>query len=178
MCRETCEIASGVTLEEAFTATRDVVTQVLALETLCQASDELLSKIEPAFRKIDTIDAELKKKIELLIERVRKVQRQALNDPAKCQVYVDRNQDAAHAGQVLDPKWWTVGAFRTWMNPKFQHSLVMMPPGHGKSVGMTILIAFEIGHQPELRCLWVHQNLQMATDALTRYVRSTAAKMS
>ena len=166
MVRETCEIASGVTLEEAFTARRDVVTQALALDTLLQATEDLLGKLEVAFRKIDGIDDAQKKRLVSAIERIVKVQRQAVGDPAKCQIYVDRNQDAAHAGQLLEPKWWTVCAFRTWMNPHFQHSLVMMPPGHGKSVGMTMLLAFEVGHQPELRCLWVHQNSQMAADAL------------
>jgi len=166
--RADCEESTGMTLGDVMAEKMDAIQLYSRLNDMTEATEDLLNQMESAFEKIDSIDAALKKKMVSLRDRVLKLQAAAREDPAKCMIYIDRNCDPDQAGELMDPKWWNVANFRTWTDPHYQHSLVMMPPNHGKTTALGILVVFEIGHQPELRCLLVFDISTRAGDMMGR----------
>ena len=166
--RDDCEESCGIALAEVMAQKMDAVQLISRLRDLTEATEDVLGKLEGAFDKIDTIDADLKKKLIAQGVRVVALQKKAREDPAKFMIYVDRNADPEHAGELMDPKWGGVAAFRTWNDPDYQHSLVMMPPNHGKTTALTCQLPYELGHTPELRCLLVFDTDDRAGKAMIR----------
>lgn len=88
-----------------------------------------------------------------LLHTVQSLQWRARNDPAKFMVYVFRDADPTRAGEVLDLQWFHVSWFGVWLDPDKPNSLVMAPPGFGKSFCVCAMDIWEAGTRPELRFL-------------------------
>ena len=88
-----------------------------------------------------------------IIRATKGLQWQARHDPAKFMAYVFRDADPSKAGEVLDLQWFHVSWFGVWLDPTRPNSLVMAPPGHGKSFCVCAMDIWEVGRKPELRVL-------------------------
>jgi hypothetical protein len=88
-----------------------------------------------------------------IIRATKNLQWQARHDPAKFMAYVFRDADPSRAGEVLDLQWFHVSWFGVWLDPTKPNSLVMAPPGHGKSFCVCAMDIWEVGRKPELRVL-------------------------
>lgn len=88
-----------------------------------------------------------------IIRATKTLQWQARHDPAKFMAYVFRDADPSRAGEVLDLQWFHVSWFGVWLDPIRPNSLIMAPPGHGKSFCACAMDIWEIGRKPELRVL-------------------------
>jgi len=88
-----------------------------------------------------------------IIETVRQLQWAARHDPAKFMAYVFRDADPSHANEVLELEWFHVSWFGVWLDPNKPNSLIMAPPGHGKSFCICAMDIFEAANKPELRFL-------------------------
>ena len=88
-----------------------------------------------------------------IIRATKCLQWQAKHDPAKFMAYVFRDADPSKAGEVLDLQWFHVSWFGVWLDPDKPNSLIMAPPGHGKSFCVCAMDIWEVGRKPELRVL-------------------------
>ena len=156
-----CERKTGFSTRDAAAREQNPLTRfVTFLET---PPDELV-KLEAAFLRIDSIHADVKKKCSELVARTRSLQTQARADRAKGLVYVMRNNNAEKAGEILDLQRFHVRFFEIWNDPIANNSLVMAPPGSGKSTCMRWQFASDIGECPELRCLGLYDKQERAND--------------
>ncbi len=145
-----CKIMTGLELTDVAARGQDPIKRFI---DIMSHGEEELQAVEAAYLKIDSIQDSLKKKWSDMIRRVIILQRGARADPAKFMAYVFRDADERRAGKVLEFEWFHLAYFQTWNDPAYQNSLVMAPPGHGKSFCLRAQAAWEVGNSPELRCL-------------------------
>ena len=149
-----CEANTGIPYEEAARQSQD---RIAAFMGLMQSSEAELVAVEAAIAAITDIRVtnELKKKWTRLINRTKALQEQCREDPAMCWVYVGRNDDSEHAGELFELAECHIDMFDIWNDAGYLHSLIEAPVGHGKSTNLRGQIVWEIGKQPELRCLYI-----------------------
>jgi len=120
---------------------------------LAQTPRSEFAELRRAYYAIDGVTRAERSKWDDLIRLAKCLQWQAKHDPAKFMAYVFRDADPSHAGMVLDLQWFHVSWFGVWMDRKHAHSLIMAPPGHGKSFCACAMDLWECGNRPELRFL-------------------------
>ena len=171
---EGCEANTGIPLADA---SRQNVDRVAAFMGLMESSEADLGGLEKTVAAIrdPRIDGALKKKWADLIQRTIRLQHVCREDPLLCWLYVGRDEDPKRAGKVFRMAPIHQEFFNIWTDPDYLHSLIEAPIGHGKSTNMRGLMIWEIGRQPELRCLYITDEAtkaQRTVSALKRLMRS------
>lgn len=131
-------------------------------------SAQELMEVRRAYHALDGVSDAEAAMWDAQIDRVLALQHQARHDPARFMVYVYRDADPSRAGQVLELEWFHVSWFGVWFDTEHPHSLVMAPPGHGKTFCFSAAAAFEVGNHPELRCLLLFDEARKLTKEVLR----------
>jgi len=118
-----------------------------------QTPPEEMIELRKAYYSADGTTATERSRWDETLRAVRELQWRARHDPAKFMVYVFRDADPSKAGEVLDLQWFHVSWFGVWLDPLKPNSLIMAPPGHGKSFAVCAMDIWEVGRRPELRFL-------------------------
>jgi len=145
--------------------------------SLMESSQRELDALEKAIRGLNDprVTEALKKKWIELIHRTSAIQGACRKDPLLCWVYVGRDEDPTRAGQMFRMAAIHKRFFEIWTDPDHMHSLIEAPIGHGKSTNMRGLMVWEIGREPELRCLYITDEAskaQRTVSAVKRVMRS------
>lgn len=147
--KESCEMCTGVKADDIFRERRD---PLVRFEGLLESGEHELLQTKEALRQIDrTRLSEPKKKRWLrIIDETIELQNECRKDYVKAWVYIGRTSEK---NEIFKMSRIHLDYFDVWNNPDYNHSLVMAPPGHGKTVSMRGQICCELGDNPELRCL-------------------------
>jgi len=89
-------------------------------------------------------------------------------------VYVFKEDRPGRTTERLRMAWFHLEYFNVWNDPDTPNSLIQAPVGHGKSVSSRIQMAYDIGHQPEVRNLFITDVMDKARKTVT--VMKTALK--
>ena len=154
LIKDLCLTFTGVSLEDMARQQKDPIERFIGL---MEASEAELVQVEKAIKDIDDkrVTPTVKKKWRKLIHRALALQQQARSDPAKFMVYIMRNDDPGHVGEVLFLQPFHLDFFDIWRDPGFANSLIEAPVGHSKSTCLRALRCFEVGENPSLRCLYI-----------------------
>ena len=163
---QACLECTGMSLEEASRNRQDPIRR---FQSLIESGEAELVALEAAVKDIDEKEVpDGKKKSWLnLIARTRALQAECREHPAKFWTYVARDDRPKKtrnkaAASVLKMEPFHLQMFRVWNDPEAPNSLIMAPPGHGKSTNLRGQILYEIGHHPELRCLYITDEVRKA----------------
>ena len=118
-----------------------------------QTPSEAFPELRKAYYGLEGTTRDERLRWDEMLRCARKLQWQARHDPAKFMVYVFRDADPSKAGEVLDLQWFHVSWFGVWLDKDRANSLIMAPPGHGKSFCVCAMDIWEAGRRPELRFL-------------------------
>lgn len=154
MLRNDCLEQTGVELADAG---RQRLDPVQKLDSVLETNSDQLDRLIDAIGQIDDIRAtdEKKKRWIGIIRRCQTLQAECRADSAKATVYFLRNDIPGHVGQLLHMKPFHLKMHEIWADPETPHSVIMAPPGHAKSTNLRGYMAWEFGHKPELRCLYL-----------------------
>jgi len=154
---DACLANTGVSYEDAARVGQDRIASFIGI---MEHSAAELEQVQAAFEKADDdrITEGLKKKWRILIQRTIRLQREARADPAKFMLYVGRDDDKEHAGEVFDLAACHLRYFSIWNDDTFPHSLTEAAVGHGKSTCLRYQAAWEVCDSPELRCLFITED--------------------
>ena len=112
-----------------------------------------LTALRRAYYALTGPTFEEKTRWDAILETTKELQWEARHDPAKFMAYVFRDADPSKAGQVLELEWFHVSWFGVWLDPVKPNSLIMAPPGHGKSFCVCAMDIWDAARMPELRFL-------------------------
>ena len=127
-----------------------------------------LLELRRAYYAIPEVTASERAHWDEIIQATMNLQRQARHDPAKFMAYVFRDADPSRAGEVLTLEWFHVSWFGVWLDPIHPHSLIMAPPGHGKSFCVCAMDIWEVARMPELRFLALTDTAEKVPDDILR----------
>ncbi len=149
---DNCMAKTSIALEDA---TREQMAPLLRFKGLLKTSAEDLKAVRKAVIGIDEIemDEDEKKKAVALIDEAIALQKECRDHPAKSWVYIGRDSED---GTVFRMSPVHIRFFRVWNNPDYQNSMVMAPPGHGKTTCLRGQVIWEVGQDPKLRCLLIY----------------------
>lgn len=152
--KDACEKTTGVVLEDAAKSRVDPVEKVLSCESMLECTEHELVAAEAAYHKIDDIrlTEEAKKKFSRLVRRTIRLQHEARMDPAKFTAYVGRDSEDGSVFSFADIH---IFFFDVWNDVHYPNSLIMAPPGHGKSTLLRHYVCWCIGKRPERRVLYL-----------------------
>ncbi len=147
-----CLSNTSIPLEDA---KRERMAPLLRFKGLLKTSKEELKLVRKAVMEIDVIemDEDEKKKAVALIDEAIALQKECRDHPAKSWVYIGRDQET---GEVFKMAPVHICFFRVWNNPDYQNSMIMAPPGHGKTTCLRGQVIWEVGQDPKLRCLLMY----------------------
>ena len=128
-----------------------------------------LVEVREAYHQSAEVTAEEKARWDGLIDTALILQHAARYDPAKYMVYVFRDADPSRAGQVMELEWFHVSWFGVWLDPIRPNSLIMAPPGHGKTFCLAAMDTWEMGYRPELRFLLLLDQSEKANKEVMRH---------
>lgn len=156
----------GVDLEAARLGQLDPIRRLLNDPELVNHNADALHAIEAAINAADALNATErteKKKWLSLIKRTLDLQRRANENPVAFTLYVVRDQDH---DDVLNFEEIHVAFFEAWNDPEYQNSLVLAPPGVGKTTALYGQNLWDFKDDQSLRCLKIGQDMPTAVKRL------------
>jgi len=141
----------SVTDEEISDAAGRVMSPVdrLSRLALIEHTDAQLTELEEAIAVVDGLNAKKKERWLSLIARTRKLQTLAKSKAIYNWIYIGRTSED---NQVFTMGEMQVRFFEVWADP-IQHSLIMAPPAHAKTISLTGQMLWDIKENPQVRTL-------------------------
>ena len=160
-----CYNKTGLTIGEAMRDQSDPIARFMGL---MESGEKDLNRLIEAIRLIDDerVSDPLKKKWTRMIGQVSEIQKACRADPATFGIYVEQDQDEGSRGQYMHLKAFHLLMYEVWTDKTNLNSLIEAPVGHGKTTHLRILIAWEIGRDPELCCAYFTDEVKKAEKAL------------
>jgi hypothetical protein len=117
---------------------------------LIEHTDAQLTELESAINAVVGIDSKKKFLWLSFIQRTRQLQKVAKSSAITNWIYVGRTSEDNTVFQMgeIHKRF-----FEVWGDKSVQHTLIMAPPSHGKTVSMTGCIIFDLVQNPRLRVL-------------------------
>jgi hypothetical protein len=173
--KETCLAQTSIKMEDQAKRQVDPLITLVERGGLLDCSADELKALKKAIEHVDGLKDTnwSKKKVVKIIHQVLSVQEQCRAEPVKAALYYGRDQVT---NQMLKMSWVQMRYYDTWNDTKHLHSLVMAPPGHTKSASLTMQAAWDIGDNPNLRCLIMGQTADQGAKAATSLKRLMQSK--
>ena len=168
---DNCLALAHIELSEVAKQHTDIITR---LTSILETDEPDLLKLIEAIEHIDDerVSMGLKKKWIGLIHQTIELQAECRTDPAKTWTYVGRDSETAAVFQMAPCH---LNYFEVWNDPTKANSLVMAPPGHGKTTCLRGQIIWEVGNQPNLRCLIIYDQkdkVRKEVNLIKKHLRS------
>ena len=178
-----CKDRARMSIGDAANQVRDPIER---FRGLMESGIAELEVLKPAIEAIDEhrATAEEKKRWIEAVEQTIRIQTAAREDVAKFWVYVGRDQEATsrkslERRRIFRMQKFHVKMFDAWSDETFPNSLMLAPPGHGKSNNIRGFAAWYIGHHPQTRMLMlfdVTDKARKSVNALKRIIESPRYK--
>lgn len=171
---EECEANTGVPYTDAAQENRDHIASLM--ELMERGEDELNNLADAILACPDSrLTDDLKKKYVKSIRATIHLQRLSRENPIAFMLYIGRDDDPEHAGEMFTLAQCHVDMHEIWADEEKQHSLIQAPPGHGKSTCLRYRMSYEIGQNPALRHLYLTDQAEKAAQTgltIKRILRS------
>ncbi|HUW59150.1 MAG TPA: hypothetical protein VMZ92_21110 [Planctomycetota bacterium] len=170
-----CKRLTGRDLEDAAESFRDPISNIVGKESILDLSEAELLEVAEAIKHIDDLRVtdDVKKKWAIAVKKVIRLQHEARSDPCKFWAYVGRDSED---GNVFKFSPIHLNFFDVWNDPDYPNSLIMAPPGHGKSTNLRGYICWRIGKDPNRRILFITDSADKASKevrAMKRIINSS-----
>jgi len=170
-----CKRLTGHELEDAAERFMDPIARVVGEDSILNLSEKELLAVGEAMKQIDDLRVtdDVKKKWAVTIKKVIRLQHEARTDPCKFWAYVGRDSED---GNVFKFSPIHLDFFDVWNDRDFPNSLIMAPPGHGKSTNLRGYVCWRIGKDPNRRILFITDSTDKAEKevrAMKRIIRSS-----
>ena len=164
------EAIRGIPLSQAAAECMDPIDRLENVDLLEHTEDQL-DRLEESIKSVKGLTPQKKNRWVKLIERVRTVQSKARLTAAAMWIYVGRTSETNEIFSMADVH---VGYFEVWENDD-QNSLIMAPPGHGKTTSLRGQILWDISNNPNRRiliCYDTDDKAQKEVNLLKTYLNS------
>lgn len=156
----------GIDLKAAAENALDPIRKLFAATDLVDHNADTLLQIRESIEEAATIGAaelDVKKKWLKLIDETMELQARAKNNPVYCTIYVVRCQQT---NKVLRMKPIHISFFKTWNDPTANNSLILAPPGVGKTTCLYGQDIWDMVRDTKLRFMRMGGTLDNAQDRL------------
>ncbi len=166
---DVCYETTGILLADA---SKQGMDSLQRFKGLMETGELELLAVKRSVQDAEGLSPKQKKKYAELIDETIALQQRCRPDPMLTWIYIGRTSEKA---KVFEMSPIHRRFFDVWNDPKFDHSLVMAPPGHSKTTSMRGQIIWELGTNPRLRMLVIFDakpKAQAEVNTLKRIMRS------